>query len=82
MLWKGVINLVQGAKETGIALADAKGIDGVLFTGSANTGHVLHRQFAILRGLKHTAPISYITFISYWLIGFSLGSASENALVN
>ncbi|MGD8172415.1 succinylglutamate-semialdehyde dehydrogenase [Vibrio sp. TRT 21S02] len=42
----GVINLVQGAKETGIALADAKGIDGVLFTGSANTGHVLHRQFA------------------------------------
>lgn len=27
----------------------------------------------ILRGLKYTAPISYITFISYWLIGFSLG---------
>lgn len=43
---KGAINLVQGAKETGIALADAKGIDGVLFTGSANTGHILHRQFA------------------------------------
>ncbi|MDF2154701.1 succinylglutamate-semialdehyde dehydrogenase [Vibrio sp. CAU 1672] len=43
---KGVINLVQGAKETGIALAEAKGIDGVLFTGSASTGHLLHRQFA------------------------------------
>ena len=42
----GVINLVQGAKETGIALADAKGLDGVLFTSSANTGHILHRQFA------------------------------------
>ena len=42
----GVINLVQGAKETGIALAEAKGLDGVLFTGSANTGHLLHRQFA------------------------------------
>ena len=27
----------------------------------------------ILRGLKYTTPISYITFISYWLIGFSLG---------
>ncbi|MEL0634495.1 MATE family efflux transporter [Pseudoalteromonas carrageenovora] len=27
----------------------------------------------ILRGLKYTAPISYITFISYWLIGFCLG---------
>ncbi|WP_260259990.1 succinylglutamate-semialdehyde dehydrogenase [Vibrio intestinalis] len=42
----GVINLVQGAKETGIALAESKGIDGLLFTGSANTGHILHRQFA------------------------------------
>ncbi|OUL56861.1 MATE family efflux transporter [Pseudoalteromonas ulvae] len=27
----------------------------------------------VLRGLKYTQPISYITFISYWLIGFSLG---------
>jgi len=27
----------------------------------------------ILRGLKYTTPISYITFISYWLIGFCLG---------
>ncbi|MUK25290.1 succinylglutamate-semialdehyde dehydrogenase [Aliivibrio fischeri] len=43
---KGVINLVQGAKATGEALANAKGIDGLLFTGSANTGHILHRQFA------------------------------------
>ncbi|OLQ86747.1 succinylglutamate-semialdehyde dehydrogenase [Vibrio ponticus] len=42
----GVINLVQGGKETGIALAESKGIDGLLFTGSANTGHLLHRQFA------------------------------------
>ncbi|RSD31576.1 succinylglutamate-semialdehyde dehydrogenase [Vibrio pectenicida] len=42
----GVINLVQGAKETGVALAESKGIDGLLFTGSANTGHILHRQFA------------------------------------
>ncbi|GGK27991.1 succinylglutamate-semialdehyde dehydrogenase [Aliivibrio fischeri] len=43
---KGVINLVQGARSTGEALANAKGIDGLLFTGSANTGHILHRQFA------------------------------------
>ncbi|MBC7003479.1 succinylglutamate-semialdehyde dehydrogenase [Photobacterium sp. BZF1] len=42
----GVINLVQGARATGEALAGAKGIDGLLFTGSANTGHLLHRQFA------------------------------------
>lgn len=42
----GVINLVQGAKETGIALAESKGIDGLLFTGSAHTGHILHKQFS------------------------------------
>ena len=42
----GVINLVQGARSTGEALAGSKGIDGLLFTGSANTGHILHRQFA------------------------------------
>ncbi|MDV7104248.1 succinylglutamate-semialdehyde dehydrogenase [Vibrio sp. TH_r3] len=42
----GVINLVQGGKDTGIALAESKGIDGLLFTGSANTGNLLHRQFA------------------------------------
>lgn len=42
----GVINLVQGARATGEALAGSAGIDGLLFTGSANTGHILHRQFA------------------------------------
>ncbi|MDF2185068.1 succinylglutamate-semialdehyde dehydrogenase [Grimontia hollisae] len=43
---QGVLNLVQGGRETGEALAQSKGIDGLLFTGSANTGHILHRQFA------------------------------------
>ncbi len=42
----GVINLVQGAKETGIALAGHAGIDGLFFTGSSGTGHALHQQFA------------------------------------
>lgn len=41
----GVINLVQGAKEVGIALGQAE-IDGLLFTGSSNTGKILHKQFA------------------------------------
>jgi succinylglutamic semialdehyde dehydrogenase len=43
---KGVINLVQGEKETGIALAGNQGIDGLFFTGSSNTGNLLHQQFA------------------------------------
>ncbi|MGB1240020.1 MAG: succinylglutamate-semialdehyde dehydrogenase, partial [Pseudomonadales bacterium] len=42
----GVLNLVQGEKETGIALAGSAGIDGLFFTGSSNTGNLLHRQFA------------------------------------
>ncbi|MBF9000310.1 succinylglutamate-semialdehyde dehydrogenase [Vibrio nitrifigilis] len=42
----GVINLVQGGKDTGIALAASAGIDGLLFTGSANVGYLLHEQFA------------------------------------
>lgn len=43
---KGLINLVQGGREVGEALAGDKHIDGLLFTGSAATGHLLHRQFA------------------------------------
>lgn len=42
----GVINLVQGGAETGQALAADPGIDGLLFTGSARVGGLLHRQFA------------------------------------
>ncbi len=42
----GVINLVQGARETGISLAAHEGIDGLFFTGSAEVGAALHRQFA------------------------------------
>jgi len=42
----GVLNLVQGAKETGIALSNHDGLDGLLFTGSANTGYQLHRQLS------------------------------------
>ncbi|WP_417451480.1 succinylglutamate-semialdehyde dehydrogenase [Kordiimonas sp.] len=41
---KGVINLVQGGRETGAALVAAEGIDGLLFTGSARTGLAISRQ--------------------------------------
>ncbi len=42
----GVINLVQGEVETGVALAGDKDIDGLFFTGSSSVGHLLHKQFA------------------------------------
>lgn len=41
----GVINLVNGGRETGVALGQNQDIDGVLFTGSSQTGAALHRQF-------------------------------------
>ncbi|OMH30085.1 succinylglutamate-semialdehyde dehydrogenase [Motiliproteus sp. MSK22-1] len=43
---KGVLNLVQGEKETGMALASDPELDGLFFTGSSRTGHLLHEQFA------------------------------------
>jgi succinylglutamic semialdehyde dehydrogenase len=42
----GVLNLVQGARETGIALANHDGLDGLFFTGSSSTGHAIHKAFA------------------------------------
>ncbi len=41
----GVLNLVQGGRDTGAALLAAE-IDGVLFTGSVETGLMIHRHFA------------------------------------
>ncbi|ARU89224.1 succinylglutamate-semialdehyde dehydrogenase [Pseudomonas sp. M30-35] len=43
---EGVLNLVQGARETGVALAANNAIDGLFFTGSSRTGNLLHNQFA------------------------------------
>lgn len=42
----GVLNLVNGARDTGAALAAHPELDGVLFTGSYQTGTLLHKQFA------------------------------------
>lgn len=42
----GVINLVQGAAETGKALAVHSDVNGIFFTGSSKVGHLLHQQAA------------------------------------
>lgn len=42
----GVLNLLQGGRETGEALSAQPDIDGLLFTGSSATGFQLHRQLA------------------------------------
>jgi len=43
---KGVINLVQGAREAGGAVLSNPELDGVLFTGAAGTGAFIHKKFA------------------------------------
>ena len=41
----GVLNLVNGGRNSGVALGQEDGLDGVLFTGSCQTGVALHKQF-------------------------------------
>lgn len=41
----GVINMVQGARETGGAVLNSSELDGLLFTGSAKTGAFIHKHF-------------------------------------
>jgi succinylglutamic semialdehyde dehydrogenase len=43
---KGVLNVVNGGRDSGVALSQNAGIDGILFTGSSQTGIALHRQLA------------------------------------
>lgn len=42
----GVVNVVAGARQTGVALSEAERIDGLLFTGGAGTGAALTKLFA------------------------------------
>ena len=41
----GVLHLVNGGRDTGVALGQNAQIDGILFTGSSQTGAALHKQF-------------------------------------
>jgi succinylglutamic semialdehyde dehydrogenase len=43
---KGVLNVVNGGRDSGVALSQNAAIDGILFTGSSQTGIALHRQLA------------------------------------
>ena len=41
----GVVNLVQGARDVGINLANHAQLDGLLFTGSSHVGRALHSAY-------------------------------------
>lgn len=42
----GVLQLLPGERATGVAIAARPDLDGLYFTGSSRTGHLLNRQFA------------------------------------
>lgn len=48
----GVLNLIQGARETGAAALGSAELDGVLFTGSWSTGSFIHKTFAGRTGVQ------------------------------
>lgn len=48
----GVLNLIPGARETGAAALEHAELDGVLFTGSHNTGQFIHKKFAGRTGIQ------------------------------
>jgi succinylglutamic semialdehyde dehydrogenase len=47
---KGVLQLLQGERETGELIAAHEELDGLYFTGSPRTGEILSRQFAAQPG--------------------------------
>ncbi|MEM8606946.1 MAG: succinylglutamate-semialdehyde dehydrogenase [Myxococcota bacterium] len=46
----GVLNLVQGQRDTAVALSEQDGIDGLFFTGSSRVGVEINRAFALHPG--------------------------------
>ncbi|HKY90061.1 MAG TPA: succinylglutamate-semialdehyde dehydrogenase [Nevskiaceae bacterium] len=47
---KGVLQLLQGERQTGELIAAHKELDGLYFTGSSRTGEILMKQFAATPG--------------------------------
>ena len=60
----GVLNLVQGGRETGEALAGHPGHDGILFTGSYQTGVALRRPWS--RSRARCWPSNSAATIRWW----------------
>lgn len=62
----GVLNLVQGARETGAAALDDPDLDGVLFTGSWATGRFIHEKFAGRPGVQLALEMGGNTPLVVW----------------
>ncbi len=76
---KGVLNLVNGARDTGAALAHNPTLDGILFTGSYQTGAILHRQFAGKPGKMLALEMGGNNTLVAWDVG-NLDAAVHHAI--
>lgn len=75
----GVLNLVNGARDTGVALAAHPALDGILFTGSYQTGALLHRQFAGQPGKMLALEMGGNNPLVAWHVG-NLDAAVHHAI--
>ncbi|HCN90978.1 MAG TPA: succinylglutamate-semialdehyde dehydrogenase [Oxalobacteraceae bacterium] len=75
----GVINLLNGARDTGAALAQHPELDGILFTGSYHTGVILHRQFAGHPGKMLALEMGGNNALVAWQVG-NLDAAVHHAI--
>ena len=75
----GVINLVNGARDTGAALAQHPALDGILFTGSYQTGAILHRQYAGQPGKMLALEMGGNNALVVWNVG-NLDAAVHHAI--
>ena len=62
----GVFNLIQGGPETGRLLVKSPAIDGLLFTGSYNTGKACTACWQAIR--RNWSPLSWGVTILWWCI--------------
>jgi succinylglutamic semialdehyde dehydrogenase len=76
---QGVLNLVNGARDTGAALANDAELDGILFTGSYQTGALLHRQFAGRPGKMLALEMGGNNALVAWDVG-NLDAAVHHAI--
>ena len=75
----GVMNLLNGARDTGAALAQHAQLDGILFTGSYHTGVILHRQFAGHPGKMLALEMGGNNALVAWQVG-NLDAAVHHAI--
>lgn len=76
---EGVLNLVNGARDTGAALAAHEELDGILFTGSYQTGALLHRQFAGRPGKMLALEMGGNNALVAWNVG-NIDAAVHHAI--